>query len=290
MKMFNTIVLTLLLVLGLSQPFTANAAQVIQPDALATTSTQLNLRAGPGAATALLGTIPAGAYLPVTSGPHNGDWYATSFAGKSGYVNGRYLRQGATMPRLSEVTATGDITLRAGPAATNPVLGVVPRGTRVKIDAKPETDGWRKVTYGALAGYARSDAFVRTLGHGGTRRIVVDLSDQWLYVYEGGEIVLTVPVSTGRDGFNTPRGIHRIQWKAALRTMKGSLNGETWEVSNVPHAMYLTSSGVAMHGAYWHNRFGSGARLSHGCVNLPLEAAALLYDWVSVGTTVEVRS
>jgi lipoprotein-anchoring transpeptidase ErfK/SrfK len=290
MKMFNTLMLAVLILLGLSRPFSADAAQQIQPDALATTSTQLNLRAGPSATAALLHTIPAGAYLSVTSGPHNGDWYATSFAGASGYVNGRFLRQSGNMPRLSEVTATTDITLRAGPATTHPVVGVVPRGMRVTVDAKPQTDGWRKISYGEVAGYARSDAFVRTLGNGGARRIVVDLSDQWLYAYESGEIVLTVPVSTGRDGFNTPRGIHRVQWKAALRTMKGSLNGETWEVPNVPHAMYLTSSGVAMHGAYWHNRFGSGARLSHGCINLPLESAALLYDWVSVGTMVEVRS
>jgi lipoprotein-anchoring transpeptidase ErfK/SrfK len=101
--------------------------------------------------------------------------------------------------------------------------------------------------------------------------------------------VMTVPVTTGRDGFNTPRGVHRVQWKAALRTMKGTSNGETWEVPNVPHAMYLTSTGVALHGAYWHRLFGSGTRLSHGCINLPLDVAALLYDWASVGTQVEVR-
>ena len=71
--------------------------------------------------------------------------------------------------------------------------------------------------------------------------------------------------------------------------MKGTSLGETWEVPDVPHAMYLTSTGVALHGTYWHTLFGSGVRLSHGCVNLPLEAAALLYDWASVGTPVEIR-
>ena len=33
----------------------------------------------------------------------------------------------------------------------------------------------------------------------------------------------------------------------------------------------------ALHGTYWHNNFGMP--MSHGCVNLPLDVAAWLYDW-----------
>jgi lipoprotein-anchoring transpeptidase ErfK/SrfK len=51
--------------------------------------------------------------------------------------------------------------------------------------------------------------------------------------------------------------------------------------------MYI-NGGVALHGTYWHNRFGTGARLSHGCINLPLRAASWLYDWAPMGTTVRV--
>jgi len=51
--------------------------------------------------------------------------------------------------------------------------------------------------------------------------------------------------------------------------------------------MYI-NGGVALHGTYWHNQFGTGARLSHGCVNLPLRAAAWLYKWAPVGTAVRV--
>ena len=58
-------------------------------------------------------------------------------------------------------------------------------------------------------------------------------------------------------------------------------------VPNVPNVMYI-NGGVALHGTYWHNRFGTGARLSHGCVNLPLRAAGWLYDWAPMGTTVRV--
>jgi hypothetical protein len=37
--------------------------------------------------------------------------------------------------------------------------------------------------------------------------------------------------------------------------------------------------GIALHGTYWHNNFGS--RMSHGCVNLPNPAARWLYRWIT---------
>lgn len=119
--------------------------------------------------------------------------------------------------------------------------------------------------------------------------IVVNLSDQWMYAYEDGEQVFSAPVSTGRDGMNTPEGTFSVYAKIKEQTMKGVLDGVPWKVPNVPNVMYF-NGGVALHGTYWHNRFGTGARLSHGCVNLPLKAAAWLYDWAPMGTTVQVVS
>jgi len=122
----------------------------------------------------------------------------------------------------------------------------------------------------------------------GGKRIVVDISDQWLYAYAGDELVFDAPVSTGRDGFNTPIGNFAIYAKVSSQTMRGCAGGECWSVPNVPHAMYIVG-GVALHGTYWHNQFGSGVRRSHGCVNLPLRSAAWLYDWAPAGTPVSVR-
>ncbi|WP_298821517.1 L,D-transpeptidase [Chloroflexus sp.] len=118
--------------------------------------------------------------------------------------------------------------------------------------------------------------------------IIVDLSDQWLYALDGDRIIFDAPVSTGRDGFNTPIGTFAIYAKVREQTMRGCAGNECWVVPRVPHAMYIVG-GVALHGTYWHNQFGTGVRRSHGCVNLPLKAAAWLYDWAPVGTTVIVR-
>ena len=120
------------------------------------------------------------------------------------------------------------------------------------------------------------------------KSIIVDLSAQWLYAYNGATIVFDAPVSTGRDGFNTPVGRFAIYYKIRSQTMRGCAGDQCWTVPNVPNAMYIVG-GVALHGTYWHNRFGSGARLSHGCVNLPLDAATWLYAWAPLGTPVTVR-
>jgi len=124
---------------------------------------------------------------------------------------------------------------------------------------------------------------------GGRGKLIdVDLSRQWLVAMEDGVVVFDAPVATGKDGFNTPTGTYPIYAKTPSQTMRGEANGESWVVPNVPSVMYI-NGGVALHGAYWHNYFGSGVRLSHGCINLPLAAAAWLYDWAPVGTKVVVH-
>lgn len=123
---------------------------------------------------------------------------------------------------------------------------------------------------------------------GGPKRIEVDLSDQWMYAFEGQQLVLSAGVSTGKKGWDTPVGRFAVYAKVPLQTMRGNAKGEKWEVPNVPDILYFYRN-AALHGAYWHNRFGTGARLSHGCVNLPLGAAKQLYNWAQIGTPVIVR-
>ncbi len=119
-----------------------------------------------------------------------------------------------------------------------------------------------------------------------SKHIVVSLGKQWLYAYENNVLLFETPVTTGMDGFETPEGHFFIYARNPLQTMSGNLGGE-YSVPNVPNSMYLKDD-VAMHGTYWHNEFGNGNRRSHGCVNLPLDAAAWLYNWAPVGTPVDV--
>lgn len=110
------------------------------------------------------------------------------------------------------------------------------------------------------------------------QRIEVDLSDQQLVAYEGDLPVWRGGVSTGKDGFETPTGTFAVYGKLLYDDMTGDLQGEEYDVRKVPYVMYF-NHGYALHGTYWHNQFGSGTRLSHGCVNLSMDDAQWLWNW-----------
>ena len=116
-----------------------------------------------------------------------------------------------------------------------------------------------------------------------TKRIVVSLSQQYLWAYEGDVPVWETYVSTGKAGFETPLGTFFVGTKLETDRMAGTLGGETYDI---PDVMYFTDYGHALHGAYWHNNFG--VPMSHGCINLPLNFADWLFAWAPVGTPIEV--
>jgi hypothetical protein len=119
------------------------------------------------------------------------------------------------------------------------------------------------------------------------RRIEVNLATQWLTAYEDDTPVLQAPVATGRPGFSTPTGTFAIYRKTPKRTMAGVIGDERWYEPNVPWVQYVVG-GVALHGTYWHDKWGTGFRPSHGCINLNIDDAQWLYDWASIGTTVNI--
>ncbi|NJN66314.1 MAG: L,D-transpeptidase [Chloroflexaceae bacterium] len=121
----------------------------------------------------------------------------------------------------------------------------------------------------------------------GPRRIEVSLQHQWLFAYEGDRLVMDAPVSTGKDRFNTPTGRFAISTKIPRKTLQGRIGGESWYFPDVPSIMFYFGE-VAIHGVYWHHRFGTGERLSHGCVGLAPADAAELYAWARPGTPVIV--
>ncbi len=94
-------------------------------------------------------------------------------------------------------------------------------------------------------------------------------------------------IISGKPGFETPAGTYFINSKIPEQDMEGVLGGEYYNVPSVPSVMYFTDVGHAIHGAYWHNNFGTP--MSHGCINLPVDLAAYLYNIASVGTRVEIH-
>ncbi len=124
---------------------------------------------------------------------------------------------------------------------------------------------------------------------GAWKEIVVSIGQQSMWAYEDGALVKTSLVSTGTAEVpqtETPIGTWSILTKYDIQDMEGTISGEDYFVPDVPDVMYFDNLGNALHGTYWHNNFGTP--MSHGCVNLPLDVAAWMYDWAPIGTAVTV--
>lgn len=120
---------------------------------------------------------------------------------------------------------------------------------------------------------------------GGRKWIDVSILRQSLVAYEGDRPVFVTLVSTGADGLGDPKKTHStiqgaflIHTKHVAVTMDGDDVGDEFDLRDVPFVQYFTE-GFALHGAYWHDDFGTPR--SHGCVNLAPRDAAWLFGWTT---------
>jgi len=111
------------------------------------------------------------------------------------------------------------------------------------------------------------------------KSIVVDLSTQLVTAFEGEKLVFSQRCSSGAKGTETPKGKFRTYHKgpSIYMTNQGDAIENIYNLPGVPWCAFFTGAGNAFHGTYWHNDYGRPR--SHGCVNLPSEAAKFLYRW-----------
>ncbi|MCY6381082.1 L,D-transpeptidase [Hoeflea prorocentri] len=108
--------------------------------------------------------------------------------------------------------------------------------------------------------------------------VIVSLSDQLAFVYRNGIRIGVTTVSSGRPGFETPTGVFMIFKKEKLHLSK--------KYDNAP----MPDSQFFFGGAALHAGGLPGYPSSHGCVHLPTEFAALLFEVTHDGTPVIVTN
>jgi lipoprotein-anchoring transpeptidase ErfK/SrfK len=112
-------------------------------------------------------------------------------------------------------------------------------------------------------------------------------------VYRDGQKVRTIPITTGKPGFETRSGILIITTKEPTRVMDASTGGtdkkdpEYYRIQ-VQHAMRITSSGEFLHAAPWSVGSQGRANVSHGCVGMSTANAQWLFDQSNLGDVVEI--
>lgn len=204
------------------------------------------------------------------------------------------------------------VNVRSGPGEEHPIVMRLRTGAVLRageVVSGTERD-WRRIIFDEWLRYPErvpkdlfvAEEYVRPFLDEGnqelksdqeelsTKKIIIDRGDQKLSAYDGDQLFMEIPISTGLHGTPTPLGTFTIYRKMPSRYMQGPVPGlgdDYYDLPGVPWVMYFTYDGGAIHGTYWHNSFGQV--WSHGCVNLTPEDAKNLYQWATVGTAVVVR-
>lgn len=105
--------------------------------------------------------------------------------------------------------------------------------------------------------------------------MTVDLDARVISVFKGGYEIGAAAVLLGTDDHPTPLGTFPIIYK-----LKDNVS-EKYNNAPMPYSMFLTSDGVAIHGAEVENGFAS-----HGCVGTPTDFAAKIFAIAKKGDKV----
>lgn len=126
----------------------------------------------------------------------------------------------------------------------------------------------------------------------GNTYVEIDLRDQKIWMYVNGQKIVDDDITTGMVGDPasiTITGTFSLAYKQANVTLKGP----TWNDFVYYWMPYDLTNAVGMHDATWRtdeefggtNRFGNG---SHGCVNMRLDSAGIVYNNIQMDTPIIV--
>lgn len=133
--------------------------------------------------------------------------------------------------------------------------------------------------------------------------IVINLAEYRLYYFPPGDnIVITMPVGIGREGWNTPLGVTNVTvkerdpiWRPTDNVRAEAAKNGTPIPNQFPpgvgnplgrHVLRLGWPTYLIHGT--NRRDGVGSRVSAGCIRMMPEDIEQLFDKVAVGTLVTV--
>lgn len=141
----------------------------------------------------------------------------------------------------------------------------------------------------------------------GKPKVVIDLDEQKARIFDNGAEVAWTYVATGTANHRTPTGTFRITekkvdkksnlWGVIVDSSGDTVNwnghssrskipeGGRFVGAPMPNWMRLTNGGIGMHGGPIPN---PGSPASHGCIRLPYEMAARMYEELPSGTPVTI--
>ncbi|MFD0312310.1 Ig-like domain-containing protein [Streptomyces sp. NPDC127119] len=132
-----------------------------------------------------------------------------------------------------------------------------------------------------------------TLTTGDRLEAVTDAAAHSMTVYRNGEAINTIPVTTGKPGFDTRNGVKVVLGKEYFVRMRGTSIGIAEGSSDsydlpVYYATRVTWSGEYVHAAPWSAGSQGAANVSHGCTGMSTANAEWFFETVRAGDIVKV--
>lgn len=261
-------------------------------------TTEVNVRKESNTDSKVLNTLNKGQKLETTKLLDNG-WYEVIYNGEKAYIIKDYVK---------EVTEE---------KITNPFNKIVMFNNESYIYSKDNKIIEKVPLYETANVYGKNDdKYIATVNNKicyinkedvidlDNKIVIVDISDQNAKLYNGNEVIVDTPVVTGKNSSPTDIGYFDIDWKEKNCYLRGPgyssyvnywmpYNGDEGLHDAEYHTDYDKDGNVIMnHGWRDSNEFGGNTYKengSHGCVNLPNEAAKKIYNNVEVGTKVLVK-
>lgn len=157
------------------------------------------------------------------------------------------------------------------------------------IDKEAETDALVELIM-ACQSQKREPLYLQTAAsHAapdyGNTYVEMNLTAQHLFFYRDGELLIETDFVSGNEskGWGTPAGAYELTYKQRNAVLKG-------KNYNTPVTYWMPFNGdIGMHDGYWRSGFGgtiykkSG---SHGCINLPPDAAKFIFENIEPQTPV----
>ena len=120
----------------------------------------------------------------------------------------------------------------------------------------------------------------------GNTYIEVDLSEQHMYYYQDGADIFESDFVSGNMSYadrQTHAGIFTLYYKKSPDVLRGGQKGTANYYEQPVQYWMPFDGGIGFHDANWRDDFGGDIYQtsgSHGCINLPPENAAVLYDLI----------
>ena len=127
----------------------------------------------------------------------------------------------------------------------------------------------------------------------GSTYIEVDMTNQHMYYYQNGSIIFDSDIVSGDIRYEdraTPPGIFTLYYKKSPDVLRGEKKPDGTYEYETPVTYWMPfNGGIGFHDATWQDYFGGDRYTyagSHGCINMPLDAAATLYSIIDTNVPI----